>query len=267
MTLISRRVFVGAGAALVVAPRMSRAAAVDCDLLRRAINKGRDFLASLLDDELGLLPEFRGSQTYWLFHDNYLAKAVLKDSHPRVAGRIDEALRGSAVREAGKIEIVLGEARRPLPFRRHKLVDVKRVGDKTIKTEIVADEPLGDWRQYADLLLLAAIAQAGADRDAAESDLDKALATWDGVGFRDRVVEHAKVYATYKLALGLLAQSRLKTQAKTQAMQSAIVARLLAMQRSDGGWITDYDANGKPVGEANVETTSLAILGLAALCP
>jgi len=34
----------------------------------------------------------------------------------------------------------------------------------------------------------------------------------------------------------------------------------LAAQRADGGFVTDYDAQGKPVGQANVETTSLAIL-------
>jgi hypothetical protein len=38
--------------------------------------------------------------------------------------------------------------------------------------------------------------------------------------------------------------------------------RLLVMQRQDGGFVTDYDAQGKPVGQANVKTTSLAILTL-----
>jgi hypothetical protein len=38
----------------------------------------------------------------------------------------------------------------------------------------------------------------------------------------------------------------------------------LAQQAKDGGWITDYDQNGKPRGKANVETTSLAILAMEA---
>ena len=41
-----------------------------------------------------------------------------------------------------------------------------------------------------------------------------------------------------------------------------MLGRLLAMQREDGGFVTDYDDKGKPIGQANVETTSLAILAL-----
>ena len=44
--------------------------------------------------------------------------------------------------------------------------------------------------------------------------------------------------------------------------RAKMLVRLLAMQRQDGGFVTDYDAQGKPVGQANVETTSLAILAL-----
>jgi hypothetical protein len=41
-----------------------------------------------------------------------------------------------------------------------------------------------------------------------------------------------------------------------------MLGRLLSMQRQDGGFVTDYDAQGKPVGQANVETTSMALLAL-----
>jgi hypothetical protein len=45
-------------------------------------------------------------------------------------------------------------------------------------------------------------------------------------------------------------------------MEVSIVNRLLAMQWEDGGFVTDYNAPGRPVGQANVETTSLAALAL-----
>ena len=67
------------------------------------------------------------------------------------------------------------------------------------------------------------------------------------------------VYATYKLALALIAAHKLN---ERSAANAAIVERLLARHAKDGGWITDYDKNGKPVGVANVETTSLAILAV-----
>lgn len=51
-----------------------------------AIQKGQAFLVNLLDPDLGLLPEYRGSSVYWLFHDNYLAAKVLaqEDSGGRI---------------------------------------------------------------------------------------------------------------------------------------------------------------------------------------
>jgi hypothetical protein len=45
-------------------------------------------------------------------------------------------------------------------------------------------------------------------------------------------------------------------------MRDKLLARLLRLQRRDGGIVTDYDVQGRPVGEANVETTSLAVLAL-----
>ncbi len=64
------------------------------------------------------------------------------------------------------------------------------------------------------------------------------------------------------MALALIAASRL---GERPPAHEAILERLLAQQSKDGGWITDYDFRGNPVGLANVETTSLAVLALDAL--
>ena len=61
------------------------------------------------------------------------------------------------------------------------------------------------------------------------------------------------------LALALIAASRLNRHTEREVL---IVNRFLAMQGEDGGFVTDYDAQGRPVGQANVETTSLAVLAL-----
>jgi hypothetical protein len=61
------------------------------------------------------------------------------------------------------------------------------------------------------------------------------------------------------VALALLAADRLKVQ---PTVKEALVERLLKQQGKDGGWVTDYDKKGKPVGQANVETTALAVLAL-----
>lgn len=68
-------------------------------------------------------------------------------------------------------------------------------------------------------------------------------------------------FSTYKLGLALLAASHLSPPAKPP---QGLLDKVLALQDDTGGWITDYDATGKKIGVANVETTCLVILGIEA---
>jgi hypothetical protein len=76
------------------------------------------------------------------------------------------------------------------------------------------------------------------------------------------VVPAKGLYATYKLALAIHAAARLK---RKLDMQDALLQRLSLQQHGEGGWITDYSADGTPRGMANVETTCLSLLSLAAV--
>ena len=227
--------------------------------LPEATKRGRRFLEGLFDPVVNLLPEYRGAKVYWLFHDNYLAAKVLAHDNRDLAYKIRTAIRGFGVDHSGKIEILFAEAKHPLPFRQYDLQEVARIGSKVIKTEIVTDTVLQDWQEYADLLFLAAIAET--DRTKAHQHLTDGLKLWDGTGFKDQAGGEDHHYATYKLALSLIASSRLKVKPEPR---SAIIERLLALQAKDGGWITDYNSKRQPLGRANVETTCLAILGLNA---
>jgi len=110
-------------------------------------------------------------------------------------------------------------------------------------------------------VLLASLAKAESAPADARKNFNKAVAMWDGEGFKDAATKHNGVYATYKLALYLIAADRLKIPAPHR---KEVIARLLAMQSSDGGWKTDYK-DGKPVGLANVETTCLSLLALQSI--
>jgi len=223
--------------------------------------KARNFLAGLFDSDLGLLPEFRGATVYWLFHDNYLAAKVLKASHPEIAQAIRSAIEREGVYKSGKIELLFGEAEKPLPFRQYELVDVRRTTNKVIRTEVVTAAQLDGWTQYADLLLLACIAEP--DQSAARQHWDKAMQLWDGKGFLDAAAKHSRQYSTYKLGLALIAVSHLSPKVKPP---DGLMEMLLSLQSEAGGWITDYDATGNGIGVANVETTCLSILGIEAFC-
>jgi hypothetical protein len=224
-----------------------------------AATKGRGFLVGLLDPDLGLLPEYRGAKIYWLFHDNYLAAKVLSASHPKIAQTIRAAIEREGVKKSGKIEILFGEAEKPLPFRKYELTDVRRAENKLVRTEIVTATESQSWTKYADLLLLASMAEP--NREAARQHWDEALKMWDGNGFLDAAAKHNHLYATYKLALALIASNRLSPPAK---VPDGLLDKLRSLQDDSGGWITDYDATGKKVGLANVETTCLSILGIEA---
>jgi hypothetical protein len=222
-----------------------------------AAEKGRTFLVSLLDTNLGLLPEYRGAKVYWVFHDNYLASKVLATRHPEISKAIVAAMAREGVRKSGKIELLFGEADRPLPFREFQLQDVRRVDDKLIRTEVATDRVLEGWQGYADLLLLACIAEK--HPPAARKYWEAAMRLWDGKGFLDAAARHDHRYSTYKLGLALVAGRRLSPPCSPPA---GLRARLLSLQDECGGWVTDYDAAGRKIGVANVETTCLAILGL-----
>jgi hypothetical protein len=234
-------------------PKPSQGSTAPSDAIRR----GRAFLVGLLDPDLGLLPEYRGASVYWLFHDNYLAAKALAATYPETARSIKEAIRREGVEQSGKIEMIFGEAKQPLPFRQFELRDVRRAGTKIIRTEVVTNRVLEGWEAYADLLLLACIAEP--NRQAARKHWDAAMKMWDGKGFLDAAARHLERYSTYKLGLALLTAGRLSPPAKPPP---ALLEKLLALQDDSGGWITDYDSAGKKIGLANVETTCLSILGI-----
>jgi hypothetical protein len=222
------------------------------------IARGESFLTNLFDTQLDLLPEFKDSRTYWLFHDNYLAAHLLEISRPDLSRRIRASQAKHGVTNSGKIEILFDEAQNPLPFRNYLLTNVTVLDGKTIRTEIVTTNTFTGWQDYADLLLLASIAEATSNPQAARAHFDLAERMWDGQGFNDRATQHNGIHSTYKLALYLVAATRLRISANHR---DGALDRLLSLQSPSGGWITDYKDN-KPHGLANVETTCLALLAL-----
>src|SRR5438445_2260494 len=169
---------------LALSSRAGAAATAEGNIAQR-LQRGESFLTNLFDSRLQLLPEYPRSSTYWLFHDNYLAAHLLARTRPDLSRRIRSALAQFGVTNSGKIEIVFGEARQPLPFRTYALTDVAVIAGKTIRTELVTTNILSGWNEYADLLLLASLAQAGSAAAEARKNFDKAAAMWDGEGFND----------------------------------------------------------------------------------
>lgn len=227
--------------------------------LASTIERGREFLVHLVHPELHLLPEFEGHRVIWLYHDNYLASKVLERTHPQIAGEISTAIRKYGVSRSGKIELLFGEAE--LPMHQYELRDVANDRGFLIRSEFTTERKWTDVSGYADLLLFVAIADK--DKENASKHFRDAIAMWDGKGLNDRATKHSKMYATYKLALTLIAADKHRDlQTEYQDVLAKIRSRLISMQSDSGGWITDYTSDGTPVGFANVETTCMAIMAL-----
>ena len=124
-------------------------------------------------------------------------------------------------------------------------------------TEIIDHEPDPENAKRSRLSHLATLA------DTIVQALNDTPECWeivkDGNGFNDVAAEKHQQYATYKLALALIAGSRLQAIGK---LLEAVREKLLLLQDESGGWVTDYDRDAKRIGVANVETSCLAILGL-----
>lgn len=118
-----------------------------------------------------------------------------------------------------------------------------------------------NWAQYADLLLYAALScHWQGNNTEALGYYQKATQMWIEAdkGVKDITVN--ETYDTYKVAL-LLYTSR--TLGKSLVFESELVNKILSQQNeSNGGIVTNYYGNGTLEGDANTETTSIAIIAL-----
>jgi len=228
--------------------------------LEEAIASGLVFLRDRYDPAYHLLNEspVTAPDRYWLATDNWLAAHAL-----RVAGDGSLAETVSAavgdIRH-GLIEALDGEI---LPWPPH--VETQTQVDGGIWTETrLAGPSYADWQEYADLALYAAIVAHNRNEDSEARRLYRqALALFDGIGFADKAYlapgGHG-LYATYKLALAIYVGAQIE-----EPLDRRLLPALLAKQDDSGGFVTLYQGDGAAQGDANTETTSYAILALAAL--
>jgi hypothetical protein len=226
--------------------------------LGAAIENGLSFLHSQYNPDLRLLRESPvvAPDRHWLATDNRLASAALRAAGDPLADEVVLALAeygGSfgAIRH-GVIEALAG-ARIAWPPRTHTH---RELLPGVWHEERITGAPMEDWADYADLALYGAL-EAWNRGDAAEahSRYTKAMALFDGIGFDDAAADTH--YATYKLALALLVARRLH-----EPDRPDLLAALLAKQDESGGFVTLYNRQGAPEGDANTETTAYALLAL-----
>jgi len=84
----SSRVFLGSVCLALYWCACSGAVSNGGNNISERIQRGESFLTNLFDTRLRLLPEYGGSSTYWLFHDNYLSAHLLSMTRPDLSRQI-----------------------------------------------------------------------------------------------------------------------------------------------------------------------------------
>ena len=223
-----------------------------------AIELGLDFLHTQYNPDLGLLRESPvvAPNRHWLATDNQLATYALRAVGDALADEVALALAEydatfGATRH-GVIEALDGA---PIAWPPHAHTH-RELRPGVWHEERITGAPMHDWADYADLALYGAL-EAWNRGDAAEahSRYAAALTLFDGIGFDDAAADTH--YATYKLALALLVARRLD-----EPDRPDLLAALLAKQDETGGFVTLYNRQGAPEGDANTETTAYALLAL-----
>lgn len=233
-----------------------------------SVQRGLEFLLKQYNPSIGLLREspMVAPHRYWLTTDNALAAYALSKFNQREMSRmLMSSLQRYGYATNGLIEVIWAV---PIqwPPRTERAEMITQIGDEQIWQEHHDTEArFEDWAEYTNLALLGALNEYHrGNTDLARRIFRQTLTQFNGVGFRDKAylspVGHGH-YETYKLALALYVVSVIRVPAHEYANLRDI---LLEMQLTDGGFATLYSGRHSPIGDANVETTALAVLALYA---
>ena len=229
--------------------------------LRAPAAGAQAFLRTQYDPGVRLLRESPvvAPERHWLATDNRLAVYALEAAGdglaPIVAAALAEYSDQFDAPQHGLIEALTG-APIAWPPRTHTHTELAA---GVWHEERLSGVAMDDWMEYADLTLYGALeAWNRGDTVEARRRYAAALALFDGIGFADRA--RTTHYTTYKLALALWVGHRLGAPQRPD-----LLTTLLSKQDASGGFVSLYNLQGTPEGDANTETTSYALLALTAL--
>jgi hypothetical protein len=259
------------------APLLSRIAVSDASQSTGEVSRVEAFqyLVDSYNSTLGLCYEHPepdvSRRAYWLTNDNVLASYVLQNWNREIADNISETVK----RLAKDHNLTTSSAGIPLDTRAEILlgynVDFFFNETETINltypyygsilgTEIATNKLVGNFTQYADLVCYASLVEwRRQNYSGANHYYEMVKGKWDGNGFRDEAFNKRGYYATYKLGLFYFLNKVLDK--GSFEFEDVLIRRVWQCQDSNGGFKTDYYANGTfPDCYTNTETTSIILL-------
>ncbi len=263
-----------------------------------AISKGVEFLSNRFNKDLGLLSAspIVEKDTYWLTNDNKLATIALNAAGQRadLAFILEQSIAANGNPTHGVIE-VLNETDESINWPLYG--DKKVVNTLTASGEEICFDtrmppkegdtedtrtPMDDWKEYADLAFYGVIdlhkkSESTKDKNVKDKLLQdakdlyaKTMEKFDENGFADKAFNSTdnekKQYTTYKLALSIIAGVALDEEIKQEIIDRLLLSQAIDdVNQSLGGFTTLSTAEIARDGDANVETTSLALIALSKL--
>jgi len=245
------------------------------------LNMAIDYFANNYNETTGLIPETPGSQTFWLYSDNYLAALAISRYDPSnqstsgFATSLNVAFEGYLSTLPGSLArsqyTALNSTSAYFDCSTNYSIgwtskgQLAPSGSAVIMTTSNSGSPSCASQNYADLLFLQALYYHRiGNSNESSTYFSLGAADFDGKGLVDSAF-NGTLYQTYKLALYLYASSCLGHASGSSF--SAANNTLWAMQdTSTGGFYTGYNSAFSPSGTTvNTETTALAALAIEQL--
>ena len=243
------------------------------DDYRSNIDAAVSYLTGKYDKHMGLLYESEDNgthwlgpwatyrHTYWLYSDNLEAFHVLKKYNASIAENISKTYeRYQFPKNTLLFGTLFGEN---IP---DKIMDAENIAIVNNSDAVVIyrrhqDSSSFPYRQWSDTLCYRALDEYQfGDKAKAKTILEEALSHWDGLGFNDHSTKRDGFYANYKIGLFLYVTEKMNY-SLPENTRADMERQMWKQQNPETGGITSLaDLNGNPIGSANVETTSLALL-------
>ncbi|CAN5519909.1 hypothetical protein BH18THE1_BH18THE1_18790 [soil metagenome] len=245
------------------------------DEYRSNIDMAVSYLIGKYDSHVGLLYESEDNgthwlgpwatyrNTYWLYSDNLEALHVLKKYNPTIAENISKTYdRYEFPKKTLLFGTLFGENIPNVILDAENIAVVNNSESVIIYRRHQDERPYAyPYRQWSDTLSYRAFDEYQfGNKTKAKTILDEALQYWDGLGFNDHSTQKNGFYANYKIGLFVYVADKMNYPL-SPTTRADMERQMWRQQNPETGGITSLaDLNGKPIGSANVETTSLSLL-------
>ena len=245
------------------------------DEYRSNIDSAVSYLVGKYDSHVGLLYESEDNgthwlgpwatyrNTYWLYSDNLEALHVLEKFNPAIAENISKTYyRYEFPKKTLLFGTLFGENIPDVLLDAENIAVVNNSDTVIIYRRHQDERPYPyPYQQWADSLCYRALDEYQfGNKTKAKNILEEALKYWNGLGFHDHSTKKDGFYANYKIGLFLYVADKMNYPLSA-ATRADMERQMWRQQNPETGGITSLaDINGKPIGSANVETTSLTLL-------